>query len=995
MPSGEVRTTKEMGPSKKKLRYALVSVIFLVMLAIQGCGVRSMTGSCSDGASSFQGQGSGVQGIVMNTQGAPLSGSQVSLNYSIRDSTSAGVEKARRDGRAILTVVTGADGKYFFTGVAPGNYMVSASHQDYLPRTDPVTVASGIVTEHDIVLQWKMNMTDTRFDDIWGSGPGDVFAVGYDSRIAHYNGTSWAYMYAGASQTLHCVWGSGPRDVYAGGEGVILHYDGSAWTAVSFASSFICTRIWGSSADNIYAIGSEGTSGQIYHFDGTSWAPEAIPAADYLYDIWGSGPGDIYAVGSVGTVLHYDGAQWTSLSIASNDSGLLAIWGSAPGDIFIGGSLGILHYNGNSWSSMAGLPDATWYGMWGSGPHDVYAGGGGSDDGRLIHYDGKSWSTVSWSESPFCRIWGSGNSDIFVVSERAITHYDGFSWTTSLSGGTGQELSCLEGSSASHIFCGGRNGILMSFNGTSWENVSTPQDPLIVSSMWVTGPDYAVAAGFGVILRYTGSFWEKMESPSSGYLYDIWASGQDNVYAVNYESIQHFDGIAWSSVNIPGYQATGIWGRAPDDIFSVGADGTVIHFNGSQWEPMDYSTEPLKKARLRGVWGFTTSKDTYAVGENGMILHYNGAGWSVMESGTKSYLWDLWGSDPDNLFAVGDSGTILHYHGGSWNTMQSGTSIYLRNVWGSAPDDVYASSSAIVLHYDGIQWTEVKELGGGVIMGSSMTDIHHLDIAQNEWFHYDGATWKPVVSGNLDFMEEDINDIWGNGKGEFYFVGKFGKVLRYDGATWTHIQKGTAMQTGTFNTLSGVWGTGTGELYAVGEKGTVVKCDGRSWTAMTGIPTSGDLNKVWGSGPDDIYAAGTEAVLHYTGGAWNKLGLTGGEYYDVWGTGPGDVFITGKATGGGGIILHYNGASWITMEHPFTTGTVSFKSIWGSGSQDVFVVGGGDLDSQGGVILHYDGSVWTSMIGDTGLIFNAVWGISAHSVYAAGNHGTIYQYVKP
>jgi hypothetical protein len=46
---------------------------------------------------------------------------------------------------------------------------------------------------------------------------------------------------------------------------------------------------------------------------------------------------------------------------------------------------------------------------------------------------------------------------------------------------------------------------------------------------------------------------------------------------------------------------------------------------------------------------------------SGYIWHYDGTAWSAMSSGTYNDLWDVWGSDYDDIFAVGEAGTILHY----------------------------------------------------------------------------------------------------------------------------------------------------------------------------------------------------------------------------------------------------------------------------------------------------------------------------------------------
>lgn len=74
---------------------------------------------------------------------------------------------------------------------------------------------------------------------------------------------------------------------------------------------------------------------------------------------------------------------------------------------------------------------------------------------------------------------------------------------------------------------------------------------------------------------------------------------------------------------------------------------------------------------LESVWG-SSSSDVFAVGVDGIILHYDGSAWSVMNSGTSDELYGVWGSSSTDVFAVGAYGymgqllygTILHYKGG-------------------------------------------------------------------------------------------------------------------------------------------------------------------------------------------------------------------------------------------------------------------------------------------------------------------------------------------
>ena len=104
---------------------------------------------------------------------------------------------------------------------------------------------------------------------------------------------------------------------------------------------------------------------------------------------------------------------------------------------------------------------------------------------------------------------------------------------------------------------------------------------------------------------------------------------------------------------------------------------------------------------LNSVW-CSSPTDVFAVGENGLILHFDGNSdklWTPMISGTTAYLFDVWGSSSSDVFAVGvsyDSTTkqskpvILHYNGTSWSEIDTGMTVgSLNGVWGSASNDVF------------------------------------------------------------------------------------------------------------------------------------------------------------------------------------------------------------------------------------------------------------------------------------------------------------------
>lgn len=98
----------------------------------------------------------------------------------------------------------------------------------------------------------------------------------------------------------------------------------------------------------------------------------------------------------------------------------------------------------------------------------------------------------------------------------------------------------------------------------------------------------------------------------------------------------------------------GVWGASPEEVFAVGTEGTILHFDGARWEPMTSGSE----SHLAAVWG-TSSTDVYAVGEAGTVLHYDGTAWSQMTAPTLAELRGVWGSSLGEVTVVGLYGAVL------------------------------------------------------------------------------------------------------------------------------------------------------------------------------------------------------------------------------------------------------------------------------------------------------------------------------------------------
>jgi len=143
---------------------------------------------------------------------------------------------------------------------------------------------------------------------------------------------------------------------------------------------------------------------------------------------------------------------------------------------------------------------------------------------------------------------------------------------------------------------------------------------------------------------------------------------------------------------------------------------------------------------------------------------------------------------------------------------------------------------------------------------------------------------------------------------------------------------------------------------------------GCGWNAVRGIAVS-----LWASPSKQLYAVGQGGlVLHYDGTQWSTLELTTPHgLYGVWGTADDDVFVVGA----GRSILHYDGETWTRMQNEGD----SLRSVWGASPCNVYAVGTN-------TILHYDGLAWLPMTlpSKDDVYLSRVWGAAPDAVFAVG-----------
>jgi hypothetical protein len=80
----------------------------------------------------------------------------------------------------------------------------------------------------------------------------------------------------------------------------------------------------------------------------------------------------------------------------------------------------------------------------------------------------------------------------------------------------------------------------------------------------------------------------------------------------------HWAGAAWSIASAVGTtdDFRGLWGRGPNEVWAVGANGAVIRWDGTAW-----GTVRRAPHDVYAVWG-STAGEVWIVGDYGTILHY-------------------------------------------------------------------------------------------------------------------------------------------------------------------------------------------------------------------------------------------------------------------------------------------------------------------------------------------------------------------------------------
>lgn len=287
---------------------------------------------------------------------------------------------------------------------------------------------------------------------VWGSGPSDVFVVGGDAdgaEIWHFDGSQWAAMRAPEDASL-LVWvaGFGPDDVWAVGlDGTMVHYDGAAWSPVQTNLDVELWGVFGRASDDLWVVGGDpdtddicgdaarqGEKSCIWHWDGSSLAPVALPEgendrrATSIFKVWGVGDA-LVAVGQKGLLLSHDGTDWRRESAgAEANEDFVSCAGTAPENIVCVGGRGnarIATRDAEGWDTVApsGLGGLNAVAM--TGPDEAIVGGIYGWVGRYTPGQSDPVEEGLLSSEDIHAMWWDGQDRTYAVGGHFLPPYSG------------------------------------------------------------------------------------------------------------------------------------------------------------------------------------------------------------------------------------------------------------------------------------------------------------------------------------------------------------------------------------------------------------------------------------------------------------------------------------------------------------------------------------------------------------------------------------------
>ena len=189
--------------------------------------------------------------------------------------------------------------------------------------------------------------------------------------------------------------------------------------------------------------------------------------------------------------------------------------------------------------------------------------------------------------------------------------------------------------------------------------------------------------------------------------------------------------------------------RISDLIYAVGMDRQVYRRGGiNAWAEIGPGVRPEEAEDLKGfqaIDGFN-EKDIYAVGWDGEVWHYDGASWTQLPSITNLVLVDVCCAGDGMVYAIGREGLLIKGRNDKWEIVD--TDDLSEDLWSLAwfEGQLYISSmySVYTLEKKGLAEVSMGKDTPGTCHRLSAADGVLWSIGAKDIMAFDGKTWTRI-----------------------------------------------------------------------------------------------------------------------------------------------------------------------------------------------------------------------------------------------------------
>ena len=335
--------------------------------------------------------------------------------------------------------------------------------------------------------------------------------------------------------------------------------------------------------------------------------------------------------------------------------------------------------------------------------------------------------------------------------------------------GITHDIRAMDGPGNEWAWAVGDEGKVLAWNGTWWGLQQAPTEATLHGVYARSTVDVWAVGERGAVMHWDGLIWSAVEVPEGlssvswwgvdGHADgDVWLLGDQGAWRIT-------DGV-WSAVDVgAGVESDALlalWVAGPDEVWFVGKGGLIRRVVGHHPTAMDVFGD-----HLYAIDG-QSEGDVWAVGADGRMLHWDHEVWFDYLPVTQRDLRAVHAAAPDEVWATGDAGAVLNWDGDRWTVHTEVSHVDLRGVLVTSEGRVLSGGMHVLVIGPFLRVPRVvNPTEGGPLNGFelawSLEEGHdasftYLQLTESQGFPF----WILMVEGKRTTVPlPDLASMWG------------------------------------------------------------------------------------------------------------------------------------------------------------------------------------------------------------------------------------------